>query len=145
MAVGLHKAAKYYYYPGFHEPGAAMSLVVNKKLWDGLGSTGEQHHRERPPRPRTHVHMRSSPPTTPSRSSSLPTDPAIQIRKLDDSILQALGKISGEVLFETGRKDDLTRRVYESFIKFRTAAVRWGDISERAFLNARALPYPFGG
>ena len=39
MAIGLHKVAKYYYYPGFHEPGAALSLAVNKKLWDGLGST----------------------------------------------------------------------------------------------------------
>ena len=39
MALGLHKAAKYYYYPGFHEPGAAVSLAVNKKLWDSLGST----------------------------------------------------------------------------------------------------------
>jgi hypothetical protein len=39
----------------------------------------------------------------------------------------------------------MARRVYASFIKFRTAAVRWGDISERAFLNARALPYQFGG
>jgi PiT family inorganic phosphate transporter len=36
-------------------------------------------------------------------------------------------------------------RVYESFVKFRTSAVRWGDVSERAFLNARALPFPFGG
>jgi TRAP-type mannitol/chloroaromatic compound transport system substrate-binding protein len=39
MALGLHKAAKYYYYPGFHEPGAAVSLAVNKKLSDSLGST----------------------------------------------------------------------------------------------------------
>ena len=39
MALGLHKAAKYYYYPGFHEPGAAVSLAVNKKLWEGLDST----------------------------------------------------------------------------------------------------------
>jgi TRAP-type mannitol/chloroaromatic compound transport system substrate-binding protein len=39
MALGLNKAAKYYYYPGFHEPGAALSLVVNKKLWDSLGNT----------------------------------------------------------------------------------------------------------
>ena len=29
MALGLHKAAKYYYYPGFHEPGAAS----NRDLW----------------------------------------------------------------------------------------------------------------
>jgi TRAP-type mannitol/chloroaromatic compound transport system substrate-binding protein len=53
--------------------------------------------------------------------------------------------MSGEVLYETSRKDDLTRRVYDSFIKFRTSALRWGDVSERAFLNARALPYQFGG
>jgi TRAP-type mannitol/chloroaromatic compound transport system substrate-binding protein len=39
MALGLHTVAPYYYYPGFHEPGTALSLVVNKKLWDSLGST----------------------------------------------------------------------------------------------------------
>src|SRR5262249_15941691 len=72
-------------------------------------------------------------------------DPTIEIRKLDDSILEALGEMSGEVLYETSRKDDLTRWVYDSFIKFRTSALRWGDVSERAFLNARALPYQFGG
>ena len=70
MAIGLHKAAKYYYYPGFHEPGAAISLAVNKKLWDSLDST-EQSIIERPLRPRTRVHLRSSPPATPSRLSSL--------------------------------------------------------------------------
>src|SRR6516225_5837355 len=63
------------------------------------------------------------------------------IRKVDDTTLQELGKISGEVLSESSRKDDLARRVYASFIMFRKGAVRWGDISERAFLNARALPY----
>ena len=75
----------------------------------------------------------------------LAKEPSIQIRKFDDTILQALGKATGEVLAETSRKDDLTRRVYDSFMKFRTAAISWGDISERAFLNARALPYTFGG
>ena len=99
--------------------------------------------RRRPPR--TRFHLRISPPTTPSRSSS---SPMIRRSRSASSTIrssQALGKMSGEVLDETSRKDDLTRRVYDSFIKFRTAAVRWGDISERAFLNARALPYPFGG
>jgi len=27
----------------------------------------------------------------------------------------------------------------------RLAATAWGDASERAYLNARALPFPFGG
>ncbi len=99
----------------------------------------------RPLRPRTRVLLAEFTANNAIALQQLAKDPAIQIRKLDDTILQALGKISGEVLAETSRKDDLARRVYDSFIKFRAAAVRWGDISERAFLNARALPYPFGG
>jgi TRAP-type mannitol/chloroaromatic compound transport system substrate-binding protein len=144
MAIGLHKAAKYYYYPGFHEPGAAISLAVNKKLWDSLDSTDKSIIEGAAAAENT----RSLAESTAGNATALEQlvkDPAIQIRKVDDTILQALGKISGEVLSESSRKDDLARRVYASFITFRRAAVRWGDISERAFLNARALPYPFGG
>ena len=82
---------------------------------------------------------------TPPRSSCWSTIRRFRFRKLDDSILQALGKVSSDVLVEASRKDDLTRRVHDSFTKFRTAAVRWGDISERSFLNARALSFPLGG
>ena len=143
MALGLHKAAKYYYYPGFHEPGAAVSLAVNKKLSDSLGST-EKSIIEGAAAIENTRSLAESTAGNATALEQLVKDPAIQIRKVDDTILQELGKLSGEVLSESSRKDDLARRVYASFIMFRRAAVRWGDISERAFLNARALPYPFG-
>ena len=142
-ALGLQKAAKYYYYPGFHEPGAALSLAVNKKLWDSLGSA-ERSIIETAAAAENANSYAEFTANDAIALQQLANNPEIQIRKLDDSILQALGKVSGEVLAETATKDDLTRRVYESFLKFRTSSVRWGDISERAFLNARALPYPFG-
>ena len=144
MALGLNKAAKYYYYPGFHEPGAALSLVVNKKLWDSLGNT-ERGVIEAAAAAENGLSYADFTANDAIALQQLADDPAIEVRKLDDSVLQALGKMSGEVLHETSRKDDLTRRVYDSFIKFRSSALRWGDISERAFLNARALPYPYGG
>ena len=144
MAIGLHKAATYYYYPGFHEPGAALSLAINKKLWDGLDNSEKSIIEGAAAAENT----RSLAEATAGNATALQLlvkDPAIKIRKVDDTILQELGKISGEVLSEASRKDDMARRVYASFIKFRTPVVQWGDISERAFLNARALPYPFGG
>jgi TRAP-type mannitol/chloroaromatic compound transport system substrate-binding protein len=144
MALGLNKAAKYYYYPGFHEPGAALSLVVNKKLWDSLDRT-ERSLIETATAAETALSYADFTANDAVALQQLANDPAIEVRKLDDSILEALGKVSGEVLYETSRKDDLTRRVYDSFIKFRISALRWGDVSERAFLNARALPYPYGG
>jgi TRAP-type mannitol/chloroaromatic compound transport system substrate-binding protein len=144
MALGLHKAANYYYYPGFHEPGAGLSLAINKKLWDGLDST-ERGIIETAAAAENDRSLAEAIANNAAALGTLVNDPAIQLRKVDDSILQSLGKISGEVLAETRRNDDLTRRIYDSFMEFRTAAVRWGDISERAYLNARALKFPFGG
>ena len=143
MALGLHKAAKFYYYPGFHEPGAAISLAVSKKLWDSLGST-ERSIIEIAAAAENDRSLAEFNANNASSLEMLVQDPAIQIRKVDDGILQTLGKLSGEVLVEISRKDDLARRVHESFLSFRTSALRWGDISERAFLNARALTFPYG-
>ena len=36
MAIGLHKAAGYYYYPAFHEPGSGFSLGINLKVWESF-------------------------------------------------------------------------------------------------------------
>ena len=36
LAFGLHKAAKYYYYPGWHEPGTTLEAIINKKAFEAL-------------------------------------------------------------------------------------------------------------
>jgi Bacterial extracellular solute-binding protein, family 7 len=35
-ALGLHTAAGYYYYPGFHEPGTNIAVGINKGVWGEL-------------------------------------------------------------------------------------------------------------
>ena len=34
--MGFDKVAKYYYYPGWHEPGTAFELTVNKQKFEAL-------------------------------------------------------------------------------------------------------------
>ena len=36
MKLGLHKTARYYYYPGWHEPGSMTEFSFNKKAYDAL-------------------------------------------------------------------------------------------------------------
>ena len=36
LAFGLYKAAKHYYYPGWHEPGTTLECFVNKKALEAL-------------------------------------------------------------------------------------------------------------
>ena len=143
LELGLHTAAKYYYYPGFHEPGTALALGINKAIWEGMT---EEERRI----------IESAAATENSQSiaffntknaaalQTLVTEHQVQVRKFDDSILKVLGRTSGEVMAESGQHDPLTQRVYESFLKFRKSAIRWGDLSERAYLNARSLKFRYG-
>ena len=36
MQINLHKTARYYYYPGWHEPGTTLDFGFNKKAYDAL-------------------------------------------------------------------------------------------------------------
>ncbi len=36
LALGFYKVAKYYYWPGIHEPNGSSECLVNRRLWDSL-------------------------------------------------------------------------------------------------------------
>ena len=138
MVLGLHKVSKYYYYPGFHEPGTVLSTGINKRLWDSFSAED-----------RGLIAMVAAAEYTTSLAEfnannakslqQLREDKSIEIRKFDDELLRALGKASQEVLAETGQRDPMTRRIYDSFIAFRDLSTRWAELAERGFLNARHL------
>jgi TRAP-type mannitol/chloroaromatic compound transport system substrate-binding protein len=138
VVLGLNKVSKYYYYPGFHEPGTVLSTGVNKRLWDSFSADD-----------RGLIAMVAAAEYTTSLAEfnannakalqQLSSDKSIEIRKFDDPLLQALGKASQEVVAETGQKDPMTRRIYDSYIAFRNLSTRWLELAERGFLNARHL------
>src|SRR6266481_2879494 len=143
MVLGLHKVSKYYYYPGFHEPGTVLATGINKKLWDGL-SADDRRAISTVANAEYTLSLAEFNANNAKSLEQLREDKAIEIRKFDDSLLEALGKTSGEVIAETGQKDPLTRRIYASYIRFWGRARHWADLSERGYLNARALKFPYG-
>ena len=36
MGLGLRRTARYYYYPGWHEPGSVLEFSFNKKAYEAL-------------------------------------------------------------------------------------------------------------
>jgi TRAP-type mannitol/chloroaromatic compound transport system substrate-binding protein len=138
IALGLDKAADYYYYPGFHEPGTNFTLGINKTLWDGLSAS------ER-------VIIEAAAQTEVTRSLAqfnsenvqalklLRTDGRIKIRRFSDELIKTFGKLSKEVLADTAAKDPLTRRVYDSYMAFLAGVMDWGDLSETGYRDTRRL------
>src|ERR1700745_955008 len=110
ICLGLHNAADYYYYPGFHEPGFNASLGINKSLWDGLT-------------PAEHALIEAAAQAEVTRSLAefnaenikslklLRADARIKIRRFNDDLIKTFGKLSKEVVAGTAAKDSLTRKV----------------------------------
>jgi TRAP-type mannitol/chloroaromatic compound transport system substrate-binding protein len=142
--LGLQKVSKFYYYPGFHEPGTGVALGINKMRWDNLSA--EDRNIITMVVNAEYTYSLAEFNTNNAKSlQALRQDKNIEIRKFDDPLLEALGKASGEVMAEVGSKDPLTGRVYQSYIEFRSRCKPWSDVAERAFLNGRSLPFPYGG
>jgi TRAP-type mannitol/chloroaromatic compound transport system substrate-binding protein len=143
MHLGLHKASKFYYYPGFHEPGTVLATAINKARWDSL--TAEERGLITTIANAEYTYSLAEFNTNNAKSlQELRQDKNIEIRKFDDSILKAFGEHSGEVMAEVGAKDPLTRRIYQSYMEFRKRYTPWSDMAERAYLNARSLPFSYG-
>jgi TRAP-type mannitol/chloroaromatic compound transport system substrate-binding protein len=138
MAIGLHEAVGYYYYPGFHEPGSGFSLGINKRVWDSF-DTGDQQLIEVIA---ACEYTRSLAEFNTNNSLSLRKlreAGAVKIQKFDDALLKAQREVSREVVAEIGSGDELARKIYSSYQQFRAAITDWSDISERAVLNSRTL------
>jgi TRAP-type mannitol/chloroaromatic compound transport system substrate-binding protein len=73
----------------------------------------------------------------------------VEFRRLSREILEALGALGaavGEVIQESyDAGDDLTRRIWDSYLASRADTMRHLRFNEQAFLNARTLEFPFPG
>ena len=59
------------------------------------------------------------------------------MRKFPDEVMQKLKELSDKVVSEEAANDEKTKKVFDSFVKFRDQATKWHQVSEQAYLNAR--------
>ncbi|MBU0501320.1 MAG: TRAP transporter substrate-binding protein [Gammaproteobacteria bacterium] len=137
LAFGLFKAAKYYYYPGFHEPGTILEAMINKQALESLPKDLQSIVLNACKVANQDL-LAEYTARNPAALETLLTRHKVDMRVYPNDVLQALRKISLEVVEELANKDKFTRKVYASYSRFYQEALRWSDISERAYLNARA-------
>jgi len=137
LAFGLYKAAKHYYYPGWHEPGTTLECMVNRQAFEALPAELRaivtNAARVANQDMFTEYVARNN-----QALQTLVNEHHVDLRPLPDEVLRHLKRLSDEVVAEVAAKDALSQRVYDSFQAFRQQVTAWGDISERAYLNARA-------
>ncbi|NNC65562.1 MAG: TRAP transporter substrate-binding protein [Gammaproteobacteria bacterium] len=137
LALGLHTAAQYYYYPGWQEPGPALECMINLDAWNTLPadlqaivSVACQA---------MSLDMVSEFMARNANALEQIRESGTDIRAFPDEVLAELKRISNEVIEELAAEDPLVERVWTSYREFQTQARGWQLISEQAILNTTSL------
>lgn len=137
-ALGLHRVARYYYYPGMHAPGEAVSVGVNLKLWEELLSPSDRRIFTMAARCENNILLSEFNAQNGLALRNLITAHGVQVRRFDRLIFRELSLAARDVLEGVGNESQFARRTYNNFIEFRREVARWTELSDQAYVEARS-------
>jgi len=143
MAFGLQDVAKHYYWPGFHEPGTGVELIVNRTKFDALPGdlraiVANACQAE------TDAMLAEFNARNGEALRTLVAEHGVQLHRFPEDVLAAFGTASQEVLAEYETADEITRRIYGSFKGFRDGVLPWSKIADQGYMNMREKALGFG-
>lgn len=136
LAFGFQQIAKYYYYPGWHEPGPSMELIVNKTAFESLPSD-LQAIVTYATRAMSQDMLDSYTAHNSRALKELVENQGVQIRKLPDEVLARFYEISQQVYEQQSAKDPQFKKVYESYKNFMKDSAAYQKISEQTYYEVR--------
>ena len=136
LAFGLYKSAKYYYFPGWHEPATVLDNFINMKAWESLPSDLKAVV-ESANAAVNQIVLSEFVARNNAALSTLVNKHKVQLRGFPDEVLKGLGGLAKQVMNDIASKDPLSRKVMDDYLKFRADAAEWSSRSEGAYLPAR--------
>jgi len=136
LAFGFHQVAKYYYYPGWQEPGPTLELIINKAAYESLPAD-LQAIVEVAAAAANQDMLNEYTARNNAALIELVEKHGVQVKKLPDDVLAEFKRLSAEVVEELASEDPLSRRIAESMKAFAIQAKAYHGISEEAYYNAR--------
>ena len=140
LSMGFHEVAKYYYYPGWHEPGSTIELTVNQAAFDSLPEDLKVIV-EVAAKAANQSMLDEYTAKNNSALRELVQVHGVDFRRLPDDVLIRLHQETDSVISEMIADDPLAKKVYNSYTKFAKGVREYHRVSEKALLEARDLPY----
>ena len=136
LAFGFQQVAKYYYYPGWHEPGSMLEFTINIDAWNTLPS----HLQAIVTTAAKAVNQDLLDEYTASNNRALQDlieNHDVQLRELPKDVINEFRIISEEILETSAANDPDVKKVYDSFKTFLAEVKVFHAIAEDAFVEAR--------
>ena len=136
LALGFFKVAKFYYYPGFHEPSGSTSLGINLDLYNSL-SPADQELFKRAALAENNLSYSEFNARNGAALNTLLNKHNVTLKPFPDEVFQAIFTVAEEVAKEVSQDDEISKRIYESYLKARQEVGGWNRIAEQTFTVKR--------
>lgn len=130
--MGFHQVAKYYYYPGWHEPGPVLEMIFNRSKFLDLPEDLQEILRTACHRLNRWM-MAEFDAKNGEYITKLIEEENVAVKKYPDEVLAGLRSATDETIADLLASDETSKKVYESFSKFKRTVSNWMDISEKVF------------
>lgn len=134
LRLGLNRAARYYYYPGWHEPGTELELLINKARWDSLPVDLQEIVKQAAAA--TGAWTFSALEYLNSQAlKELSAKKNVQVLPFPAEVMEELRAITTQTLEEEAGKDPDFKRVYEAYLSFQNTYQPWHRLTSQALDN----------
>ncbi len=134
MRMGFQRVAKYYYTPGWHEPGSTLELIINKKAYDSLPD--DLKTIVDTAAAELNVQMLSEFEAENAKALvKLKADKNVQILTFPPEVMSKLREYAHETINEVAASDPVARKVNDAFQKFRKELSGWSRLSEKEYYD----------
>jgi TRAP-type mannitol/chloroaromatic compound transport system substrate-binding protein len=137
LAFGLYKAAKYYYYSGWHEPSANLEFMVNKEAYEALPEDLQAIIEVATRAVNQDMWDEYTSANNASMQALVETH-GVDMRPLPKDVMLALRAASALVMQEQSDADPMFKKVYDSYLDFQTRVMKYHQISEFEYYKNRA-------
>ncbi|MEM1366513.1 MAG: TRAP transporter substrate-binding protein [Cyanobacteria bacterium P01_H01_bin.15] len=131
--LGLQKAAPFYYYPGWWEPGATLEVQINLEKWNELPTEYQEILKAAAKEANLNMQAQYEFLNGEALQRLLASD--TQLAAYSPEILAAAQQVAFDIYEDTAAKEASFKEVFDNWREFRDRAIQWSSINQLYYQN----------
>jgi TRAP-type mannitol/chloroaromatic compound transport system substrate-binding protein len=131
--LGFHEVADYYYYPGWWEPGPALTFYVNRDAYNALPTQYQEALQTAAAEADLHM-LAQYDHKNPAALDRL-LDEGTTLRRFPDDVMTRAQEVTTQLLEDNAQESDQYREIYDAYREAREDAYRWFGTAEMAYAD----------
>lgn len=135
--MGFHEIAKYYYSPGWHEPGSNLEIIINKRLYDSLPKSLQAILDAASYKLNAWV-LAEFEAKNNEYLQKIIKESDVEVRQLNKDVLKGLFEAREKVMKEIVNQNEDSKKIYASYSAFQKNITDWSKYSEGLYYQVMA-------